>query len=56
MKDGTDSETIKNNLYAIKNYEGASGMITFDENGEVVKPFEIGQVQDMKLVKIKEVQ
>jgi len=55
MKDGTDGETIKKNLYAIKNYEGASGIITFDEKGEVVKPFEIGQVQNMKLVKLKEV-
>ncbi len=53
MKDGIDSEKIKNNLYAIENFEGASGMITFDEKGDCIKPFEIGEVQNRELVTIK---
>lgn len=33
-----NSEMIKNALYKIKDYQGASGVISFDENGDVVKP------------------
>jgi branched-chain amino acid transport system substrate-binding protein len=28
-------------LYRVRNYAGASGMITFDKNGDVIKPFAI---------------
>lgn len=50
-----EPKDVKSGLYEIKNFEGVSGTITFDLNGDVKKPFEIGQVQDMKLVKIKEI-
>lgn len=30
-----DIQKLKNNLYKIQNYEGASGRITFDENGDL---------------------
>jgi branched-chain amino acid transport system substrate-binding protein len=53
LEEGTSSESIKNNLYKIKDYEGASGKITFDENGDVIKPFEIGQIQNLEPVTIK---
>ncbi|MBT3949272.1 ABC transporter substrate-binding protein [Candidatus Parcubacteria bacterium] len=32
---GTNGEDIKNELYNVKNYEGVSGMIGFDENGDL---------------------
>jgi branched-chain amino acid transport system substrate-binding protein len=32
---GTDPEDIKNELYNVKDYEGVSGTITFDENGDL---------------------
>jgi branched-chain amino acid transport system substrate-binding protein len=38
------SESIKTGLYATKNYEGASGVITFDENGDVIKPMAIKKI------------
>jgi branched-chain amino acid transport system substrate-binding protein len=53
IKDKKDLETIKSNLYTLKDFQGASGIITFDENGDVVKPFEIGQVQNGSLTPIK---
>lgn len=33
---GIDGEDIKNALYQVKEYPGVSGMITFDENGDLV--------------------
>jgi branched-chain amino acid transport system substrate-binding protein len=38
-KVGNNGEKIRNCLIGIKNYEGASGLITFDENGDITKPF-----------------
>lgn len=35
---GTESDCIKNNLYTVNNYEGVSGVISFDEYGDVKKP------------------
>ncbi|HAT03576.1 MAG TPA: hypothetical protein DCS29_02240 [Candidatus Magasanikbacteria bacterium] len=34
-KVGTDKEMIKNELYNVKNYQGVSGEITFDKNGDL---------------------
>src|SRR5271165_3254744 len=36
---------IRNFLYQVRNYPGASGMITFDMNGDVTKPFAIMRVE-----------
>jgi branched-chain amino acid transport system substrate-binding protein len=33
---GNDAEAVKAELYSTRNYPGASGKITFDENGDVV--------------------
>lgn len=39
---------IKNNLDRIKNYKGASGLISFDEKGEVHKPMAIKKIENGK--------
>ena len=41
-----DRTAINDALAAIGTYEGISGPITFDENGDVVKPLSIVIVQD----------
>lgn len=46
----TDSETIKNGLYNIKNYEGVSGIITVDENGDTHRSLRLMVVEGEKLV------
>ena len=32
---GSDSTCIKNELYKVKDYQGASGIITMDSNGDL---------------------
>jgi branched-chain amino acid transport system substrate-binding protein len=41
---GYDGNSLKSGLMKIKRYEGASGIIEFDENGDVHKPIEIKTV------------
>lgn len=49
---GNDAEAVKTALYATKNYPGASGMITFDENGDVVgKTYDRLEVKNGEFVK-----
>ncbi len=36
---------IRDFLYRVRNYPGASGVITFDRNGDVVKPFAIKTIE-----------
>lgn len=50
---GNNSEKIKNWLYNTKGYQGVSGEITFDSNGDVKKPVTIMQVQNQKSARIK---
>ena len=38
---GISGEKIRKGLMAIKGYEGASGLIEFDENGDVHKPIAV---------------
>lgn len=47
-----DPDMVKDALLDIKNYEGASGTISFDANGDVEKPLVIKQVQNGSFVKI----
>jgi branched-chain amino acid transport system substrate-binding protein len=47
---GEDPTAIKNYLYTIKNYEGASGPISFDDHGDVTKTFSARQVVNNKSV------
>lgn len=41
-----DSNSIKKYFYTIKNYQGASGIITFDNNGDVLKPMAIKTIKN----------
>lgn len=43
-KESKDVDCLKNYLYAIKNYPGASGEISFDENGDIAANFVIVKV------------
>jgi len=47
---GISSEQIKNGLYAVKNYTGASGRLSIDEYGDVIKPIGFKTVKDGKFV------
>jgi len=42
---GFNGERIKNGLMRIKKYEGASGLIEFDQKGDVHKPIDIKVVK-----------
>ncbi len=50
-KVGIDVENVKQCLYDTKNYPGASGTITFDENGDVSKPFIVKTVRNGTFVR-----
>ena len=52
-KYGYDSEKIKNSLYSVKNYDGAIGKVTIDQNGDPIMEYNIKQVRDGKLVILK---
>lgn len=45
-----DSDTIRNGLYHLKNYPGASGTISVDENGDAHRPLQMMIVRNNKLV------
>lgn len=48
-KSGVGGENIKNALYQVKDFHGASGTIGFDENGDVTtKQFSINKIADGK--------
>ncbi len=42
--DFVSTENIRDYLYNMKNYQGASGIITFDHNGDVLKPMAIKKI------------
>jgi branched-chain amino acid transport system substrate-binding protein len=44
-------DDVKNCIYTIKNYTGASGILTFDKNGDVTKPLIVKTVKGDKFVK-----
>lgn len=45
----TDAETIKSNLYNIQNYQGASGLIAVDRNGDTHRPLQLMIVEGGEL-------
>ena len=44
------SDALKDGLYHTQGYAGASGTISFDKNGDVIKPMAIKQIKDLKPV------
>lgn len=52
-KVGYDPEEIKNYLYKVKNYKGVSGKMSFDQNGDVIKPIAIKKTQNKEFITIK---
>jgi branched-chain amino acid transport system substrate-binding protein len=47
---GTDGQNIKRGLERVKDFKGASGLINFDANGDVVKPSGIKTVRDGQFI------
>jgi branched-chain amino acid transport system substrate-binding protein len=43
-------ESIKNELYKVKEFKGVTGKITFDKNGDVIQPMGVKTVQNGKFV------
>jgi len=55
-KNGYESEEIKNGLYAMSPFQGASGKISFDKNGDLISPIiAIKTIKQGKFEFIKEV-
>lgn len=52
-KGGYNGERIKNAFYGIKDFPGINGNLSFDENGDVVKPLTIKTVKKGKFVVVK---
>lgn len=42
---GYDPDKIKDQLYLLKDWEGASGLTSFDSNGDAIKPFDLKTVK-----------
>ncbi len=51
--DDNNISNIKNYLYTIQNFQGASGIISFDQNGDVQKPMAIKTIKNGKPELIK---
>jgi len=49
-KCGENVECVKNYLYSVKDYHGASGKISFDENGDVQKEFVFKTIKNGQFV------
>lgn len=47
------AEQIRDYLYSVKGYNGASGVISFDKNGDVIKPMAIKTIKNGKPVLIE---
>lgn len=50
---GPDGEAIKNYLYGVKDYDGVSGVMSFDSNGDVIKPTIIKTIRNGEFVKLE---
>ncbi|MBW2969893.1 ABC transporter substrate-binding protein, partial [Candidatus Woesearchaeota archaeon] len=49
---GYDADAIKTSLYGTKDWEGAIGKLSLDENGEPILEFSVKQVKDGQLVEL----
>ncbi len=52
-KNGYDSDKIKAYLYGVKDYEGAVGKITLDENGDPIMDYSIKQAKKGDMVTLR---
>lgn len=52
-KYGYDGEKIRDYLYAVKDYDGAAGRITIDENGDPIMEYSILQVKNGQVASVK---
>ncbi len=43
---GLDSDKIRDYLYDVKDYDGAIGSLTFDENGDALLPYSVKQIKN----------
>ena len=50
---GENTDCIKRELLKIKNYDGASGILSFDLNGDVEKPWSIKKIENQQFVVVK---
>jgi len=49
-KSNLTSEGIRDELYKIKGYEGVTGIISFDQNGDVVQPMGVKMIRNGKFI------
>jgi branched-chain amino acid transport system substrate-binding protein len=53
-KAGADAQDVKDELYDVKDYKGAGGVLTFDRNGDVAgQPFSLLVVENGEFVEVK---
>ena len=53
-KCNVDTTCIRDFLYAVRNDEGACGVISFDDHGDVVKPLKFKKIRGGKRVDFEE--
>lgn len=49
---GPDKDAVKRCLYNVRNYEGVSGSISIDANGDGIRPYVIKEVKEGKIVQL----
>jgi len=49
-----DSEKLNAAIYNVRDFEGVSGVILFDENGDVIKPLDIKHIENNQIRIIKQ--
>lgn len=45
-QNGNDVEKVKQAFYAVKNYQGVSGAVTIDKNGDAIKTFDVKTISN----------
>lgn len=51
---GYNGKGIKDQLYNFQNFQGVGGIISFDKNGDVLKPLSIKAVKNSQFIKIEQ--
>ena len=52
-KNGYDGEKIRDYLYNVKDFDGAVGKVSIDQNGDVVLDFSVKQIKNGELITLK---